>query len=406
MRGLRVFYYSIQKLFQEICMRCAYSEISLHNLTVAKEAKQWLKSDVITREQYDAIHAEYKSGFFHPNLMIRILLFTASLIALGGVTGFLGLIFSSVLEDAIAALCFVYGAMSLVSLEVLIRNSNHYKSGVTEALLYHSMGFIIGGVAGFSDFETATMIVTCLLVFGFCAFRYLDLITTAAALCALGCFLFFELYKIGEVVQQLIPVFFIIVFSPLYFLFKKLKRNITNEPWESCLILSEAFCLMVVYAAGNYFVVRELSVALLELDIMPGEDIPFAFLFYGLTVIVPIVYLYFGIRNKDSVLLRVSLLVIAFSVFTFKYYFSLGHPEFTLTAAGLILVAVTLFLFRYLKTPKRGYTRENILKEKWAEANPEALIISQTMGGNTAVVDDSFKGGGGEFSGGGASGDF
>lgn len=388
-------------------MKSAYNPTWLHNISVVKEAKQWLKSGLIAPEQYAAVAAEYKSGFYHPNLMIRILLFIASLIALGGVTGMLGLFFSAILEDAIAILCLIYGIVSLLVLEfVFIKNSNHYKSGVNEALLYHSIGFTIGGIAGLTDFNTSAVTITCLLVFGLCAYRYLDLISTAAALCSFGYLIFFEMYEMGGIAQQSIPVAFIIVFAPLYFCFKNLRTRKDTAEWENCLILAEAFSLLAVYAAGNYFVVRELSVNLMELELASGEDIPLAFLFYGLTVVIPVLYLYFGIKNKDVVLLRISLLAIAFSVFTFKYYFSLGHPEFTLTAAGVILLAITFLLFRYLKTPKHGYTRDNILKEKLADANPEAFVISQTLGGNTVTMDESFKGGGGGFSGGGASGKF
>jgi uncharacterized membrane protein YgcG len=123
-------------------------------------------------------------------------------------------------------------------------------------------------------------------------------------------------------------------------------------------------------------------------------------------VLIPVGYLYFGIKNKDLVLLRVSLLVLAFSVFTFKYYFSLGHPEITFTLAGIILLAISILLLNYLKTPKHGFTRENMLTEKWGNMNAEAFIISQTMGGNQVTVKEEFKGGGGGFGGGGASGGY
>lgn len=388
-------------------MKSAYNPTWLHNLSVVKEAKQWQRDGVISSNDFLSIAAEYKSGFYHPNLMIRILLFVASLIAIGGVTGLLGLLFANILDDAISILSLIYGIASLLFLEfVFIRNSNHYKSGVNEALLYHSIGFIIGGVAGVFDFNTSAVTLTCVIVFAFSAFRYLDLISTVAALCSFGYLLFFEMYEMGGVVQQIIPIVFIFVFTPLYFFFKSLKNRNSTEPWRYCLIITEAFSLLAVYAAGNYFVVRELSINMMQLDLAPGNDIPLAFIFYGLTVIVPVLYLYFGIKNKDVVLLRVSLLAIAFSVFTFKYYFSLGHPEFTLTAAGVILLLITWLLLRYLKTPKHGYTRENIVKEKWADANAEAFVISQTLGGNHVVIDESFKGGGGGFSGGGASGEF
>jgi hypothetical protein len=121
---------------------------------------------------------------------------------------------------------------------------------------------------------------------------------------------------------------------------------------------------------------------------------------------VPIGYLYFGIRNKDIVLLRVSLIAIAFSVFTFKYYFSLGHPAITITLAGIILTGVSLWLMKYLKVIRHGFTRENHLPEKWADMNVEALVISQTMGGNQITEDQSSLGGGGDFDGGGATTNF
>jgi uncharacterized membrane protein YgcG len=168
----------------------------------------------------------------------------------------------------------------------------------------------------------------------------------------------------------------------------------------------EALSLLLIYAAGNYLVVRELSIELMDLFLEEGNDIPFAYIFYALTVLIPIGYLYFGIKHKDIVLLRVSLLVLAFSVFTFKYYYGFGHPEITLTVAGIVLLVITILLLNYLKTIRYGFTRENILGEKWANVNAEAFIISQTMGGNQVTTPEQFKGGGGGFGGGGATGSF
>ena len=104
-------------------------------------------------------------------------------------------------------------------------------------------------------------------------------------------------------------------------------------------------------------------------------------------------------------LIRTSLIVLAFSVFTFKYYYGFNHPEITLTVAGIFLLGTSLALLNYLKRMKAGYTRENLLSEKWANMNAEAFIISQTMGGNQ-IKQESFQGEGGSFGGGGASGNF
>jgi hypothetical protein len=386
-------------------MTFAYNSTWLQNLHIIKACKRWIDHELITTDQLTAIRAEHPSDFYHPNLFIRILLFAATLIAMSGVTGLVALMFGEFLDNdaAPAILMLLYGIASFVVLDrVFIRNSRHYKSGVTEAVLYHAAGFTICGAAWMSDFDATAITFFCLVVFAFAAFRYLDLVSTVCAFGALAYFIFSQLYQAGGIMQQVIPIALIILFTPGYFVIKRVRKSQKAEAWNDVLLVLESLSLLLIYAAGNYLVVRELSESLMGLSVEPGTDIPFAFLFYGLTVIIPVAYLYFGLKQKDLVLIRVSLIVVAFSVFTFKYYFSLGHPEISLTLAGAFLLTVTLSLFRYLKTPRNGYTRENILKEKWANANLESFIVSQTLGGNQVTTPEP-QGGGGSFGGGGST---
>jgi hypothetical protein len=385
-------------------MNIAYDPTWLRNLHIVKACKSWADHGLIDASQLPAIRAEHPSSFYHPNLFIRILLFVATLVALSGVTGLVTLMFSDIHSDTVAAtLMLLYGIVSFVVLDrVFIHNARHYKSGVTEAVLYHAIGFTIAGIAWMLEFNQTVLTLSCLVMFTFSAYRYLDLVSTAGAFGALAYFLFSQLYLAGGIVQQIIPIALIVFFTPVYFLIKRLQKHAAAEAWEDVLLVVEALSLLLIYVAGNYFVVRELSQSLMGLTLEPGADIPFAFLFYGLTVIIPIGYLYFGLKRKNLVLIRVSLIVIAFSVFTFKYYYSLGHPEISLTLAGAFLLVTTLLLFRYLKTPQHGYTRENILKEKWANANLQSFIISQTLGGNQTATEPQ-SGDGGSFGGGGST---
>jgi len=68
--------------------------------------------------------------------------------------------------------------------------------------------------------------------------------------------------------------------------------------WSNNLLVLEIICLLLIYASGNYLVVRELSVNLMDLVLNERRNIPFAFLFYLLTVAIPIGYLYFGIKTE------------------------------------------------------------------------------------------------------------
>ena len=388
-------------------MRSAYNEEGLNALTLVKEAKRWRKQNWITKAQSSAISDSYKSPFYHPNFIIRMVLFIATLIALSGVTGLFLVFLNDIGEAGLSVASVAYGVGSFFFMKkVFIEGSHHYKSGVTEALLYHACGYTLAGLGNLTDFNPHLMIVVSLLVFSFAAIRYLDLISTLAAMVAFAGLLFYEFYNMGGIFQQIIPFLFIACFTPLYWFAKRLKKKKECWIWNHNLMMVESVSLLLIYLAGNYLVVRELSVNMMNLNLEPGENIPFAWIFYGLTVMLPMAYLFFGIKNKDVILLRVSLVLFACSVLTFKYYYSFGHPEISLTIAGAILLAIALALFNYLKINRNGFTRENLLAEKWGDVNIQAFIISQTLGGNQVTTDGTTQPGGGEFSGGGASGGF
>lgn len=385
-------------------IKSAYNDTFVYNLAVIKEAKRWCRHHFIEQDQFNIIADVYKTPLYHPNFMIRLLLFLSTLLALAGASGLFFLFVADVNERSIFSACIFYGIISFVFLEIVFLKNNHYKSGVTEALLYHASGYTIAGIAGLADFDNVHLtVVVCVIVFSFSAYRYQDLVITIAALLSFAVLLFYECYSLGGIFQQVIPFIFIVVFMLVYAGCKKLTAMSRAKFWRNNLLIIEAGSLLFIYLGGNYLVVRELSVSMMNLYLEPGDDIPFAYVFYGLTVLIPVLFLYWGIRNKDIVILRVSLIVLAFSVFTFKYYFSLGHPEITLTTAGAVLILVAVALLNYLKVMRHGFTRENLLSEKWASVNAEAFIISQTMGGNKVDIPAGDTGGGGHFGGGGDS---
>jgi uncharacterized membrane protein YgcG len=391
-------------------MRPAYNETDLRNLQIIRETKRWYKHHILTKDQFTKIAAAYTSRFYSPNIMIRILLFIATLVALSGLTGILALIFLETFnaEQAIGVLMILYGVASFAMLEgVFIKKNHQYKSGLTEALLYHATGFVIGGLwIAFEGNGFAGLLLVSAIVLTLVSIRYLDLINTLLAIGTAAYFVFYELYEIGGIFQMIIPFVFIVIFTPVYFISHRQRKSTSWTPWHDNLLIVECVSLLLIYLAGNYLVVRELSVNLMNLTLEEGQDIPFAFIFYVLTVIIPVLYLYFGIKGKDIVLIRISLLLLALSVFTFKYYFSMGHPEITLTLAGAVLLGAAIALLHYLKEMRHGYTRESLLSEKWADANLEGFVISQTMGGNQTNATHTDGGGGGSFGGGGSTDSF
>lgn len=382
----------------------AYPADKLSRLQLIKEARRWAAHGFITKEQYQSIHEHYRVNFYHPNWMIRLLLFVAGLFALLGVTGLLAWPITDFDYILISISCIVYGIASVVFLEAKLIQENHYKSGITEAVLYHACGFVLGGIAGLAGYDNPYVVLTaCLIVFTMAAIRYLDLVTTLASLASGMYFLF--LIGNEQEIQHGMPFLFLFVFTGIYFAVKKLQSQARLNCWHNNLVLVKVVSLIIMYASTNNWVVREASIELLDLSLAENDELPFAWVFYGLTVLIPVAYLIIAVRLKDPVMLRVSLLVFAFSVFTFKYYFIEGHLEWVLLVGGGFLIIIAIAIMRFLKQPQRGFTSKQLLTHSWENAQLEALTIAQTLGGNQSGIGKP-AGGGGESGGGGASTSF
>jgi hypothetical protein len=214
----------------------------------------------------------------------------------------------------------------------------------------------------------------------FAAIRYTDRIITIAAVLCTYVILFLVLIKLGEIAKLIMPFVLMVFSASIYFQTHKIKNKSHLCYWQQCLEVVEYISLIIFYAACNYYVIRESSIFFFDMPLVDGQDIPLAFVFYSLTAAVPLLYMYFGLKQKDKTLLWSGLILVAFSAMTFKYYFSLGHPEISLTVAGVILILVAYVSIKYLKTPKHGITFEEELDENsFLRSNAEALIILEGL---------------------------
>ena len=188
------------------------------------------------------------------------------------------------------------------------------------------------------------------------------------------------------------------------------KRQLKTKQWKhhaNGILLLSVTGLVCLYAAGNYFVVREASVAMFNLNLKEGEDIPFGWLFWIFTMALPVLYMARGIQKKDAVLLRVGLLLVAALVGTVRYYFHLLPVEMAMVLAGIICTGVAYGLIRYLRQPKHGFTHKEQNDGFFMDKlQVESLVIAQTFSGPSLPADSGTQFGGGSGGGGGATGQF
>lgn len=380
----------------------AYNIAELEKKGVTDEAKMLYKSGVIDENQWTSIKKQFQSNLYTPSIFIRILLFLGAILGMLTSLGPIAFSFHISDEGGLRALAVIMGVAILIFTElVVIKNLKHFRSGVTEAGIYSSIILIVTGLV--LENESSTLILAISLAFAlFATIRYLDLLALVASVILFAWLIVDILMSLGGLIPTLLPIIMLSVFMAVYHYAISLEKRLSNIIFTDQFIILKSLSLLICYLSVNYFVVRELSVMLLDLEITEGGDIPLAFIFYGLTALLPLAYIAWGVKNRSILFIRVGLFILTLTVFTFKIYFSVMPPVIAITIAGTILTTISLLLLNYLKTPKKGFTRDRLLTDKWSNSNLHSFVISQSIGGNASTPQGDVQMGGGKFGGAGA----
>jgi len=213
--------------------------------------------------------------------------------------------------------------------------------------------------------------------------------------------------QLGSLAKAITPFVVMITSGLVYFFVKQQIKNPKNKYYANGLLMISVIALVCFYAAGNFYVVREASIALLNMDLKGGETIPLGWLFWIFTIIIPLLYMARGIQKKEAVLLRTGLLLVAAIVFTVRYYYHVMPAEVAMLTGGIVFIALAYALIKYLHEPKYGFTyRQQNDLFFMDKLTVESLVIAQTFSGSQLPTDTGTQFGGGSGGGGGASGEF
>ncbi|NRT15823.1 hypothetical protein HNP99_002183 [Flavobacterium sp. 28A] len=384
-----------------------YDKIELQNLSLLEEAGSLQKAGFFDKEQYGAIEKTFVVPKTNNNLVIRILFFILGVFLYSSICGFLALIAIDSIHNSSEYLVFSFAIIGIIGSEILSR-STYYGHGLDDAFILGSQLALAIGIGITSDFNELVMAAfitgTALLSY----LRYLHLSMALLFSLALTYTIVLGIFELNESIQAFLPFIMMAFALAIYFSSKTALQKLATPFYYNGLLLAKNFALILFYFSGNYLIVRELSIDLLGQDVAPGSDIPFAYLFYAFTFIVPASYLYFGLVKKDRILLWIGLLSLCFSVFTIRYYYSVLPVEIALTIGGAVLFATTLFTILKLKNKETGITfQPDRFTKTNAFLNADILITSQIGGLKPEVTTQSpMEFGGGDFSGGGSGGSF
>jgi len=383
----------------------AYNRIWLDNLAAREAIKDAFYIDAISAAEKEAAESIFPVGFYSPNIFIRIGLFILSFVIACFSLGLFSLIFLDSIEQTMGGLTIFFGLLAYGALEFFIHIKHHYRSGADDALLWISGICIITGINLSGDISSSGNALIIFVLATYFFLRFTDMLMSAIAGLALLAVVFFYYSPLDSTAKATTPFLMMVMAALLYLFIKKAAQQNSYRHYRNCGIVLEVTMLICFYAAANYYVVREMSNSMFHLELKENESIPFGWLFWIFTILIPLLYILGGVLKKDAVLLRVGLIAVAAIVFTVRYYHTVLPVEMVMLLGGILLIAVSYALTKWLAQPKKGFTSAELSKKYvMGKMNIEALVIAETFGSHVPADDTKF--GGGSFGGGGASGGY
>lgn len=384
-----------------------YDRKKLDNEVLVDEANTLFKGGFISKEQKKFIEKELPVLKSQNNILVRIGFFLLGTLLYSSICGMISLVGLNSEHFYLQICSYIFAAVGFAGAEFLGKQ-NYRSHGLDDAFILGAL-FCLGIAVAVTTEGYETVIAT-FVAFGalFMFLRYLHLLSMLVFCLAVTTFLFFQMFEFGDIGKAILPFVALIFAGVSYFVTKKMIQNLAKSYYYNGILLANSFCLILFYFSCNYLIVRELSVELLGTDVKPGTDIPFAFFFYAFTFIVPIVYLVQALRTKDRIMLWISFLTTAFSIYTIRFYYSVLPVEVALTIGGLVLFAIAYFSIKKLKEKESGLTfKPDRINHSDSLLNAEALVVASTFGMKPEVkTASSMEFGDGGFSGGGSGGNY
>jgi hypothetical protein len=376
----------------------AYNETAVGNLQIQETAKDLFEDKLLTPPQLEAVKTAFPVNFKQSNIFIKI----GSFLFTGLCTLFLIVLIGWLIglgnEVTIGGFLLFLGVSLTVLNEYLIRENQWYRNGSDNALCYASIICFAIGIGFILNIHGSLEYAFLFFLFSsIAAWRYGDPLLTFGAFYTFF-ILFMEMFTANNVPLIAIPFSFAILSFATYTFAKSGLKRPDWFYWEYCFKILEIVSLVAIYGALNYFVNHQLTISF---DYQNAEKpLTLGILFAIFTAIIPILYLFIGIKNKDRIMWIIGGLGIIASILTYRQYYHIMPIEWVLTLSGIALIAFAVFLIKYLKTPKNGFA----FQPERTKSNPlEALIFNEILQHNNPQNDTGTRFGGGDFGGGGAS---
>jgi hypothetical protein len=378
----------------------------LENTFLFAEAKRLNNQGFISKVELAAIKGKLPVLKSNNNVLIRIGFFVLGCLLFSSILGVFSLFTTSLIDSHIGIMLFIYTMVGLVASEFLVREQYQYGYGLDDAFILGFQGFFCATIG--ISFESPLPAFIALGCIGFAAcVRYLHTLSAFLSLFGIICSICYVVLEMKVINSSFLPFILLLLAIIFYFVYVTLSKSSKLVYYANSIMLLQGLSLLLGYFAMNYLVVRELSESLLGLKITKGQDIPFAFLFYGFTFLTPTFFILYSLYSKDKLMLIIGFLTFGFSIFTIRYYYQLLPIEVALLLGGALLFTVAYFAIRKIKDRETGVTFKPARgSETDLLTNFEALVVNAQVDLKPMETNSKMPFGGGGFSGGGSGESF
>jgi MFS family permease len=391
-------------------VRSAWAAISRAD-AARDAARGWKGAGAIDAATLSAIQAEYPDPRIALHRAWRALVFVLVSIAIGAM--FFGVFVG---DRHLLVPCLVFGAALAVATEV-IRGSRLSGTGADAATACWAAGFLLATAAFFltdnlhveSDDALTLGLWAAALLGALAAWHWGFWLFAASGTAAL----FFAVAR-----QPFARTAWIVLsILAMAVTFRRFDRAAIAPAHRFGLAAAFATSAAALYAATNLYSFDMLAIERIRLSISRGARLstdgasPVRLVAILATAAFPAVFLAWGIRARRTLLLAIGIVAAALSVATLRHYVPMGPRWAYLTVCGGVLVGAALWIHRRLRDAPgrtwRGLTADPLYSDAETGVSPLGALGAHLVAPAAPHEPDrGLSTGGGEFGGGGASGQY
>jgi hypothetical protein len=383
---------------------------------VRRAARSWHRAGTIDQATMAAVEARFPDDRVRVGPVFRVLLFLFTLLAVnaGFGLGSMLLDFGRRDETVLVILALLAGVALTALTEVQIGPLRRRQGGTESATSFLAVGYLLGVIAwwmlapsslslrhifpGF--FLSAVLLAAAAWRWGYPLYAAA---ATAALLTALARLPF------GRLLWIVLPL----AAAPriLHLAASPRLPPAHRKSWTAALLMA----LIGLYAAVHIGCWEEQLIeemGQLRFVPAPPQNNALWWLSVAATALVPVALLAWGIRGRHYPLLLLGAATAVTSLVTLRWYIHVAPLWIVLTLSGAVLATTVLLLRRYLESgpegERHGFTAAPLFQDPARRHLLEAgaAIVTLSPPARSLQEEAKFHGGGGQFGGGGASGEF